>query len=145
MDEETKRKKVTCPGSHSQEWRSLCVLASLVTQRVKHSPAMQETWVWSLSWEDTLGEEMATHSSILAWRISWTKEPGGLQSVGSQRVRHDWAHEFSCSVLSPVSVGRAKARTYACLLPAALHFMLNCWRCGQLLFTENFRAMPYSL
>ena len=52
---------------------------------------MQETWVWSLGWEDPLEKEMATHSSILAWRISWTEEPGGLQSMGSQRVGHDWA------------------------------------------------------
>ena len=52
---------------------------------------MQETWVWSLSWEDPLEEKMATHYSILAWKIPWTEELGGLQSTGSQRVRHDWA------------------------------------------------------
>ena len=46
--------------------------------------------VWSLGWKDPLEEEMATHSSILAWRISWTEKPGGLQSIWSQRVRHDW-------------------------------------------------------
>ena len=51
----------------------------------------QETWVRSLGWEDPLGEEMATHSSILAWRIPWTEEPGGLPSKGSQRVRYNWA------------------------------------------------------
>ena len=51
----------------------------------------QETQVQSLGWEDPLGKEMVTHSSILAWRIAWTEEPGGLQSVGSQRVRHDWS------------------------------------------------------
>ena len=56
---------------------------------VKHLPTMRETWVQSLGWEDPLEEEMATHSSILAWRISWAKEPGGLQSTGSQRVRYD--------------------------------------------------------
>ena len=50
---------------------------------------MQETWVQSLGWEDTLEKEKATHSSILAWRIPWTEEPGGLQPMGSQRVRHD--------------------------------------------------------
>ena len=65
--------------------------ASLVAQRIKHLPAMQETWVQSLGWEDPLEKEMATHSSILAWRIPWTEEPGGLQSTGSQRVGHDWA------------------------------------------------------
>ena len=50
-----------------------------------------ETWVWSLGWEDTLKEGMATHSSILAWRISWTEGPGGLQSMGSQRIEHNWS------------------------------------------------------
>ena len=64
--------------------------ASLVAQRIKHLPAMQETWVRSLGWEDPLEKEMATHSSILAWRIPWTEEPGGLQSMGSQRVGQDW-------------------------------------------------------
>ena len=55
----------------------------------KESVCMQETWVQSLGWEDPLKEGMATHSSILAWRIPRTEEPGGLQSMGSQRVRHD--------------------------------------------------------
>ena len=63
--------------------------ASLVAQLVKNQPAMWETWVSSMGLEDTLEKEMATHSSILAWRIPWTKEPGGLQSMGSQRVGHD--------------------------------------------------------
>ena len=65
--------------------------ASLVAQRLKHLPAMRESWVRSLGWEDPLEKEMATHSSILAWRIPWTEEPGGLQSTGSQKVRHNWA------------------------------------------------------
>ena len=56
---------------------------------VKNPPAIQETWVQSLSQEDPLEKEMATHSSILAWRILWTEEPGGLQSTGSQRVGHN--------------------------------------------------------
>ena len=64
-------------------------LASLLTQLVKNFPAMQETWVHSLGQEDALEEEMATDSSILAWRIPWTEEPGGLQSMGVQRVGHD--------------------------------------------------------
>ena len=63
--------------------------ASLVAQRVKHLPAMWETWVRSLGREDPLEKEMATHSGILAWRIQWTEEPGGLQSMGSQRVGHN--------------------------------------------------------
>ena len=59
--------------------------ASLVAQSVKNLPAVQETQVRSLGWEDPLEKEMATHSSILAWKTSWTEEPGGLQSLGSQR------------------------------------------------------------
>ena len=60
-----------------------------MAQRLKLLPAMQETWVPSLGREDPLEKEMATHSNILAWRIPWTEEPGGLQSIGSQRVGHD--------------------------------------------------------
>ena len=59
---------------------------------VKNLPAiqeLQETWVQSQGWEDPLEEGMATHSSIIAWRIPWIEEPGGLQSIGSQRVGHD--------------------------------------------------------
>ena len=63
--------------------------ASLVGQRLRPLPAMQETWVQSLGQEDPLEKKMATHSGILAWRILWTEEPGGLQSTGSQRVGHD--------------------------------------------------------
>ena len=65
------------------------VRASLLTQLVKNLPAMQETWVWFLGQEDPLEKEMATHSSIFAWKIPLTEEPGGLQFMGSQRVRHD--------------------------------------------------------
>ena len=63
--------------------------ASQVAQRVKNPPGMQETQVQSLDWEDPLEEGMAIHSSILAWRIPWTEEPGWLLSVGLQKVRHD--------------------------------------------------------
>ena len=59
---------------------------SLIAQLVKNLPAMQETWVHSLDWEDPLEKEMAAHSSILAWRIPWTEEPGRLQSMGSQEA-----------------------------------------------------------
>ena len=62
---------------------------SLVAQTVKHLPTMQETWVQSLGQEDLLEKEMATHSSILAWKIPWTEEPGRLQSTGSQTVGHN--------------------------------------------------------
>ena len=63
--------------------------ASLVAQMVKYLPATQKTWVQSLGWEDPPEKEMATHSSTLAWKIPWTEEPGKVQSMGSQRVRHD--------------------------------------------------------
>ena len=65
--------------------------ASLVVQMVVNPSTMQETRVWSLVWEDPLEKEMATHSSIPAWRIPWTEEPGRLQSMGFQRVRHQLA------------------------------------------------------
>ena len=58
---------------------------SLIPQLVKNPPAMQETWVRSLGWEDPLEKEMAPHSGILAWKIPWTGEPGELQSMGSQK------------------------------------------------------------
>ena len=63
--------------------------ASLVAQTVKNLPAMQETQVQSLGQEDPLEKGMATHCSILAWRMPWTEDPGGLQSMGLQRVRYD--------------------------------------------------------
>ena len=74
--------------------------ASLVAQRLKHLPEMRETQIRSLGQEDPLEKEVATHSSILAWRIPWREEPGRLQSMGSQRVRHDWATSLSLSFLS---------------------------------------------
>ena len=80
-----KKKKLVLDEVCLQEF----VWASLVAQRLKHLPAMPKTWVRSLGWEDPLEKEMATHSSILAWRIPWTEEPGGLQSTESQKVGHD--------------------------------------------------------
>ena len=78
VDQETKKKK-----------KKITIYPSLVAQRLKHLTALQETWVRSLGQEDPLEKEMVTHSSILAWRIPWTEERGGLQSMGSQRIRHD--------------------------------------------------------
>ena len=60
-----------------------------LVQTIKNLPAIQETGVQSLGWDDPLEQGMATHSRILAWRIPWTEEPDGLQSMGSQRVKHD--------------------------------------------------------
>ena len=76
----------------------------LVAQTVKNLPAMRETWVWSLGWKEPLEKGKATLSSILAWRNPWTEKPGSLQSIGLQRVEHDWrdlthAHIFFISLL----------------------------------------------
>ena len=77
------------------------VRTSLLAQMVKRLSTMQETWVQSLDWEDPLEKEMAIHSSTLAWKIPWTEEPGRLQSMGSQRVGHDWVTSlhFTSSLL----------------------------------------------
>ena len=88
------------------------ISASLEAQTVKCMPAMQETGVWSQGWEDPLEKEMATHSSILAWRIPRTKEPGELQSMGSRRVRHDWATSLSFSFLK----SSKNSVTFCCVL-----------------------------
>ena len=72
---------------------------TLVAQMVKHLPTIRETQVQSLSQEDLLEKEMATHSSILAWKMPWTEEPGRLWSMGSQRVGHDWETSLSLSLI----------------------------------------------
>ena len=75
------------------------ITASLVAQRVKSLPAVQETWIRSLGREDNLEKEKATHSSTLAWKIPWTEKPGSLQSIGLQRVRQGWVTSLSLSIL----------------------------------------------
>ena len=91
--------------------------ASLVAQMVKHLPAMPETWVRFLGWEDPLEKEMAIHSSTLAWKIPWTEEPDRLQSTGSQRVGHDWATSLSLSLfIRPPSGDLRKLDTKLCNL-----------------------------
>ena len=84
--------------SLGKDWALKQVGASLVAQRLKHLPAMQETQVQSLGREDPLEKEMATHSSIIPWRIPWMEEPGGLQSMGLQRVGHDWETSLTHSL-----------------------------------------------
>ena len=74
------------PGIEPGRW----ILYQLSYQRAENLPTVQETWVRSLGREDPLEKGMKTHSSILGWEIPWTEEPGGLQSMGSQRVRHNW-------------------------------------------------------
>ena len=96
-----------------------------MAQRLKRLPGMQETWVQSLSWEDPLEKEMATHSSTLAWRIPWREEPGRLQSMGSQRdIRpSDFTfikRLFSCSSLSAVRVVSSVYLRFLIFLPSIL-------------------------
>ena len=88
---------------------------SLVAQTVKRLSTMRETWVRALHWEDPLEKEMATLSSVLAWRIPWTEEPGGLQSTGLQRVRHDWVRMYT---------HLTRDRTH---IPCIARPILNCW------------------
>ena len=83
---EEKRERVLCRALIVSV---IFIWASLIAQMVKNLPAMQEPRVQSPGQEDPLEKEMATHSSILAWRMPWTEEPGGLQSMGLQRVGHD--------------------------------------------------------
>ena len=92
-------------------------LASLVAQMVKRLPAMRETQVRSLGWEAPLEKEMAIHSSILAWKISWMEEPGRLQFMWSQRVGHDWATSLSLKRLKPSSLRLWKKCAVDCFLP----------------------------
>ena len=94
---------------------------SLVAQMIKRLPTMQETWVRSLGWEDLLEKEMATHSSTLAWRIPWMEEPGGLKSMGSQRVGHDWATSISLSLLLHFRIFERLISNILVLLPGRSH------------------------
>ena len=94
-----------CSGRERGEVQETChftpgLLNHQVTppQTVKNLPAVQETQVRSLGWEEPLEKEMATHSSILAWRILWTEDPGGLWPMGSQRVGHDWATNTAATI-----------------------------------------------
>ena len=75
--------------TNKKKWQLWSDRASLVAQMVKNLSEMQETWIWSLDQEDPLEKGMAAHSSILAWKIPWTEDPDGLQSMGSQRVGHN--------------------------------------------------------
>ena len=86
----------------------------MVAQMVKNLPAMRETWYQSLGWEDSLEKDMATYSSILAWRIPWMEEPDRLQSMGSQRVGHDWVTSLSWWLLCQISCNTNISRFFLC-------------------------------
>ena len=97
---------------------------------VKNPPAMQEMQVQSLGQEDPLEEEMATHSSILAWRIPWTEEPGGLQSMGSQRVENDLVSKHTCwyteiQLVSHTAVTTSNVAKFTSVLIICLLFYTN--------------------
>ena len=96
---------------HQQLTHFYCT-CSMVAQMVKNLPAMPETWIGSLGLEDSLEKEMATHSSILAWRIPWTEEPGSLQSMGSQRVRHDRVTNIFTFMVFMVSISCSDAKKF---------------------------------
>ena len=104
--------------------------ASLVGQLVKNPPAMWETWVWSLGWEDPLEKGMATHSSILAWRIPWN-----VPSMGSQRVGHDWA----TSTILPTSNLSFTRKWELILFPQSINYSLNF--CGCQLYLHYYNPM----
>ena len=88
-----------CPGEGIGHWFQYS-WASLVAQIVKNLPAMRETWVQSLGWEDPLEEDMQPTTVFLSGESLWTEEPGGLQSMGSQRVGHDWATKHSTAQIA---------------------------------------------
>ena len=106
---------------------------------VKHLPAMQETQVWFLGWEDPLEKEMAIHSSTLAWKIPWTEKPDRLQSMGLQRVRHDWATSLSLLkilkclnllllLLRLYVIWKKNEKSYAIVLIANLIIIVKNWK-----------------
>ena len=103
------------------------IWASLVAQMIKHLSTIQETQVWSLGWEDPLEKEMAAHSNILAWKIPWMAEPGRLPSMGSQRVRHDWATSLWIKVESQFQDEDKKAdyNDWMLVSPSKLHWNPN--------------------
>ena len=101
-----------------------------MAQTVKNMPAMQEVWVLLLGWENSLEKGMATHSSILSWRIPWAEEPGGLQTMGSQRVGHDWAtntfrnYKIKPYLPTPHPPILARHRVDTDLLMVTMHIMI---------------------
>ena len=97
-----------------------------IAQSVKNLPAVQETRVRSLGWEDPLEKEMATHSSILAWKMSLTEEPGGLQSMGSQRVGHHWATNTNQNNKSSKRKGQTQSISHSVMSDPATPWIVAC-------------------
>ena len=101
-----------------------------MAQRLKRLPARRETRIQSLGREDPLEKEMATHSSILAWKIPWTEEPGRLHSTGSQRVGHDWVTSLTHSLFKGRGLGRERKLdwNFSWELPIMYFLNLRLWR-----------------
>ena len=104
---------------------------------VNNLPAVRETWVQSLCWEDPLEKGIATHSSILAWRIPWTEEPSRLQSTRSQRIGHDWATSLSFSFTRLIIATDLKALSYSIHSPEKMLILASCI----LKFSSNIFSM----
>ena len=115
-------------------------LCSLVAQRVKRLPAMQETQVRSLGWEDPLEKEMATHSSTLAWRIPWREEPGRLQSTGVAKSQ-TWLSDFTFTFM--LSIYSVLPETAKLLHRMAVSFFHVCQRGGRDWVTEQQQLAMY--
>ena len=116
------------------------IWASLVAQRLKHLPPMQKTQVWSLGWEDPLEKEMATHSSILAWRIPWTEKPGRLQSTGPQS--RTWLSDFTFPFIGSSKKQKSSRETSAYVL-LTVSKPLTVWitaNCGKFLKRREYRT-----
>ena len=103
------------------------IWVSLVAQSVRNLPTMQQTWVWSLGWKDSLEKRMATLSSILVWRIPWTEEPGVLQSMGLKRVRHDWATNTQSNSVCFCSVPKSRLNLCDCMDYSMPGFPVLCY------------------
>ena len=125
--------------------------ASLVAQMIKNPLAMWEPWIWSLDWENPLEKGMATHSSTLAWRIPWTEEPGWLQSMGSQRVGHDWVtftHSafFMVQLSHPyMTTGKTKALTIQIFVSKVMSLLFNTLSGFLIAFLSRSKSLLISL
>ena len=117
--------------------------APLVAQLVKTPPAMWETLVQSLDWKDPLEEGMATHSSILAWRIPWTEAPGGIETTGSQRVGHDWVTKLTvCFILCEFYHSKQHLKKHIYVLRGIWKFFFPHWEKNRRQTVDGLQRIP---